>query len=126
MSETSSIQTKRNRKQYCTVKLIKYVCQVTFFNVKIEKVVGGNSRKSFAFPVSVWHVGWWNLITSGLRLIQVDNNRNYHFRYFLGVRVRLIKVSFKVNKGNRFWDFDYCPLNIEDVRLIQVSIDNVI
>ena len=53
-----------------------------------------------------------------VRLIQLGNNRNYHFRYFLGVRVRLIKVSFKVNKGNRFWDFDYCPLNIEDVRLI--------
>ena len=52
MSETSSIETKRNRKQYCTVKLIKYVRQVTFFNVKIEKFVGGNSRQSFAFPVS--------------------------------------------------------------------------
>ena len=24
MSETSSIQTKRNRKQYCTVKLVKF------------------------------------------------------------------------------------------------------
>jgi len=44
MSETSSIERKRNRKQYCTVKLIKYVRQVTFFNVKIEKVVGANSR----------------------------------------------------------------------------------
>ena len=52
MSETSSIETKRNRKQHCTVKLIKYVRQVTFFNVKIEKFVGGNSRQSFAFPVS--------------------------------------------------------------------------
>ena len=41
----------------------------------------------------IWHIGWWNLITS-VRLIQVSNNRNYHFRYFLGVRVRLIKVSF--------------------------------
>ena len=51
-------------------------------------------------------------------LIPGGNNRNYHFRYFLGVRVRLIKVSFKVNKGNKFWDFGYCPLNIEDVRLI--------
>ena len=56
----------------------------------------------------VWHVGWWNLITS-VRLIQVGNNRNDHFRYFLGVR--LIKVSFKVNKGNKFGDFGYCPLN---------------
>ena len=25
--------------------------------------------------------------------------------------VCLIKVSFKVNKGNKFWDFGYCPLN---------------
>ena len=55
-------------------------------------------------------------ITS-VRLIQVGNNRNDHFRYFLGVRVRLIegvrliKVSFKVNKGNKFGDFGYCPLN---------------
>ena len=59
-----------------------------------------------------------------VRLIQVGNNRNYHFRYFLGVRVRLIKVSFKVNKGNKFWDFGYCPLNIEDVRLLTVSAYN--
>ena len=43
--------------------------------------------------------------------MQVGNNRNYYFRYVLGVRVRLIKVSFKVNKGNKFWDFGYCPLN---------------
>ena len=54
------------------------------------------------------------MITS-VRLIQVGNNRNNYFRYFLGVRfsrgVRLIKVSFKVNKGNKFWDFGYCPLN---------------
>ena len=32
MSETSSIQAKRNRKQFCTVKLITHVRQVTFFN----------------------------------------------------------------------------------------------
>ena len=25
--------------------------------------------------------------------------------------VRLIKVSLKVNGGNKFWDFGYCPLN---------------
>ena len=25
--------------------------------------------------------------------------------------VRLIKVSFKVSKGNKFWDFVNCPLN---------------
>jgi len=52
MSEKSSIQTKRNGKQSCTVKPIKQVRQVTFFDVKIEKVVGGNSRQSFAFSVS--------------------------------------------------------------------------
>ena len=42
----------------------------------------------------VWHVGWWNLIES-VRLLQVGNNRNDHFRYmyFLGVHVRLIEVS---------------------------------
>ena len=42
MSETSSIETKRNSKQYCTVKLIKQVRRITYFNVKIEKFVGGN------------------------------------------------------------------------------------
>ena len=63
------------------------------------------------FSISgVWHVGWWNLVPS-VRLIQVGNNRNDHSRYFLGVRVRLIKVLFKVNKGNRFGDFGYCPIN---------------
>ena len=34
------------------MKLIKYVYQVTFCNVKIEKFVCGNARQSFAFPVS--------------------------------------------------------------------------
>ena len=72
--------------------------------------IRGNLRIS-----GVWHVGWWHLITS-VRLIQVGNNRNDHFRYFVGVRVRLIgvcliKVSFKANKGNKFWDFVYCLLN---------------
>ena len=42
MSETSSIQTKRNRKQYCTVKLVQQVGQLTFLHVKIENFVGGN------------------------------------------------------------------------------------
>ena len=45
MSEKSSIQTKQNRKQYCTGKLIKLVRQVTSFNVKIKKFVGDNSRQ---------------------------------------------------------------------------------
>ena len=52
MSETSSIQTKLNKKQHSTVKLINRARQVKFLNVKIDKFVGGNSRKSFAFPVS--------------------------------------------------------------------------
>ena len=43
--------------------------------------------------------------------IQVGKDRNDHFRYFLDARVRLIKVSFKVNKGDKFGDFGYCPLN---------------
>ena len=61
----------------------------------------------------VWHVGWWNLITS-VRLIQVGNNRNDNVRYcprLLNRGIRLIKVSFKVNKGNKFGDFGDCPLN---------------
>ena len=45
----------------------------------------------------VWHVQWLNLITS-VRLVQVGNNRNYHFRYFLGVRVHLIEVSASIIK----------------------------
>ena len=76
-----------------------------FFKEKNENLWAAVFRIS-----SVWHVGWWNLIVS-VRLIQVGNNRNDHFRYFLGVRVCLIKVSFKVNKGNKFGDFGYCPLN---------------
>ena len=48
---------------------------------------------------------------TSVRLIQVGNNKNDHFRYPLGVHVRLIKVSYKVNKGNKFGEFGYCPLN---------------
>ena len=75
------------------------------FSVKLK-----NSWVAIFCISSVWHVWWWNLITS-VCLIQVGNNRNDHFKYFLRVRVRLIKVSFKVNKGNKFGDFGYCPLN---------------
>ena len=105
MSETSSIQTKRNRKHNCTVKPIKQVRQFTFFKVKNE-----NLREAVFRIPGDWHVGWWNLITR-VRLIQVGNDRNDYFRSFLGVLVRLIKVPFKVNKGNKFGDFGYCPLN---------------
>ena len=87
MSETTSIQTKRNRKHNCTVKLTKKVRQVTLFKVKNENLWVSVLRIS-----GVWHVGWWNIITS-VRLIQVGNNRNDYFRYFLAVRVRLIEVS---------------------------------
>ena len=86
MAETSSIQTKRNRKHNCAVKLIK-VRQVTFFKVKNENLWVAIFRIS-----GVWRVGWWNFITS-VRLIEVGNNSNDHFRYFLGVLVRLIEVS---------------------------------
>ena len=105
MSETSSIQTKRNRKHNCTVKLIKTVRQVTFFKVKNENLWVAVFRIS-----GVWHVGWWNFITS-VRLIKVGNNRNGPFQVLfrcprpLNRGVRLIKVSLKVNKGNKFGDF---------------------
>ena len=79
------------------------------FNGKNRKRCGWEFEAIFLIS-GVWHVGWWNLITS-VRLIQVGNNRNDYSRYFLGVRVRLITVSFKVNKGNKFWAFGYCPLN---------------
>ena len=64
----------------------------------------------------VWYVGWWNLITS-VRLIQIGNNRNDFLQVLfrcprpLTRGVRLIKVSFKVNKGNKFGDLGYCPRN---------------
>ena len=73
--------------------------------------IRGNLRIS-----GIWRVGWWYLITS-VRLIQVGNNRNRPFQVLfrcprsLNRGVRLIKVSLKANKGNKFWDFGYCPLN---------------
>ena len=80
------------------------------FYCKNRKICGWQFEACNLRISGVWHVGWWHLITS-VRLIQVVNNRNDHFRYFLGVRIRLIKVSFKANKGNKFWDFGYCPLD---------------
>ena len=56
------------------------------------KVKNGNLWVAVFRISGVWHVGWWNLIT-GVRLIQVGNNRNDYFRYFLGVLVHLIEVS---------------------------------
>ncbi|CAH3150235.1 unnamed protein product, partial [Porites evermanni] len=43
--------------------------------------VGGNLRQSFTFPVS------------GMLSGAIGNNRNDHFRYFLGVRVRLKELN---------------------------------
>ena len=77
--------------------------------------MGGNSRQSFVFPVSGLLGGGISLQVS--RLIQVSNNRNGPFQVLfrcscpLNRGVRLIKVSFKVNKGNKFGDFGYCQLN---------------
>ena len=81
------------------------------FKCKNRKICGWQFEAIFLIS-GVWHVGWWNLIT-GVRLIQVGNNRNDHFS---GTRppnrgVRLIQVLFKVNKGNKFGDFGYFPLN---------------
>ena len=53
----------------------------------------------------IWHIGWCNYWD------RLQQYRNDYFRYLLGVLVRFIKVSFKVNKGNRLGDFGYCPLN---------------
>ena len=61
------------------------------------------------------YLAYWvvELLKYRLQQYRIDN-----FRYFLGVRVRLIKVSFiKVNKENKIGDFGYCsllgcPLNI--------------
>ena len=60
----------------------------------------------------------------------MGNNRNDYFRYFLGVRVRLIegvrliKVSFKVNKGNKSGTSATLRL-IEGVRLIRCPLKRV-
>ena len=65
---------------------------VLYGNVLRDCTVGGNSRQSVAFPV-----------TSMLQVL-------FRCPRPLNRGVLLIKVSFKVNKGNKFWDFGYCPL----------------
>ena len=61
--------------------------------------------------------GGGNYLITSVRLIQIGNNRNDFLQVLfrcprpLTRGVRLIKVSFKVNKGNKFWDFGYCLLN---------------
>ena len=47
--ERNKLYTNQSKKK--TI-LYRETNQVTFFNVKFEKFVGGNSRQSFAFPVS--------------------------------------------------------------------------
>ena len=79
------------------------------FKCENRKICGWQFEAIFRIS-AVWHIGWWNLFTS-VRLIEVGNDKNGHFSYFLGVRVHLIEVSFKVNKGNKLLDFGYCPFN---------------
>ena len=47
----------------------------------------------FDIPANALRLPLFPIMALGVRLIQVGNNRNDHFRYFLGVRVRLIEVS---------------------------------
>ena len=68
-----------------------------FFNVKIGKFVGGNSRQSSHFRCLACWVGPFQVLFRCPRPL----NRG----------VRLIKISFKANTGNKFWDFGCCPLN---------------
>ena len=76
---------------YCETNQISSSSHV--FECKNRTICACGWQFEAIFRISgVWHVGWWNLITS-VRLIQVGNNRNDHFRYCLGVRVRLLEVS---------------------------------
>ena len=56
---------------------------------------GPHSAKSnfFDIPANALRLPLCAIMALGVRLIQVGNNRNDHFRYFLVVRVRLIEVS---------------------------------
>ena len=71
--------------------------------------------------------GGGNYLITSVRLIQIGNNRNDFLQVLfrcprpLTRGVRLIKVSFKVNKRNKFWALATVRL-IEGVRLIQVSL----
>ena len=63
--------------------------------------------------------------SGSVRLIQVGNNTNDHFKYFLGAAsrplnrgVRLIKVSFKVNKETDLGTWATVCV-IDSVRLIR-------
>ena len=81
-----------------------------FFCVKIETFVGGNSRQSSHFRcLPCWVVAF----DYNTRCQQQKCPFQVLFRCPrpLNRGVHLIKVSFKANKGNKFWDFGYCPLN---------------
>ena len=78
-------------KKYCTVHGTNQISSSSqVFKCKNRKICGWQFEAVFRIS-GVWHVGWWNLITR-VRLIQVGNYRDDYFRYFLGVRVRLIEV----------------------------------
>ena len=63
-----------------------------------------------------WHVWWWNLITR-LSAREMIISCTFRWPRPLNRGVRLIKVSSKVNEGNKFGDCHYrllnggCPLN---------------
>ena len=71
----------------CVLNKHRSSCHV--FNCKNRKI--GGWRLSRFRCLARWVVEF-NYSTS-VRLIQVGNNRNHQFKYFLGVRVRLIEVS---------------------------------
>ena len=87
---------------------IKYKCPKILAlrsssRVPAPKTFVGQERVTNSLRTSAWEAS----------LIQVGNRKD-HFRSASAYHsrgVRLIKVSFKVSKGNKFGDFGYCPLN---------------
>ena len=76
--------------------------------MKIEKFVGDNLshfHMSHCLACLVVEFNYKSPFNTG------GNDKNDHFRYIVGVHVRLIEISFKVKKGNKFGDFGYCPLH---------------
>ena len=112
MSGTSSIETKRNRKQHCTVKLINWVRQVMFFNVKILTFVCGNHLHFRCLACWVVEFNYKCPFNTGWQQYKWPFQVLFRCPRPLNRGVRLIKVSFKVNKGNKFGDFGYCPLKL--------------
>jgi len=56
-------------------------------------------------------VNYGKVLCSSANEPQQNSNASSKEKYTINRGVRLIKVSFKVNKGNKFGDFGYCPLN---------------